>query len=59
MMPALRVNFDNNEIPVPGCPEEKTISGPRFYLMSLFGGVEAALIYVIPAYMFKEMCIKF
>ena len=63
LLPALRVNdssYFNNVKEIPDeCPIENTVSGPRLYFMSAFGAVEAALIYVMPAYLFRKMCTKF
>jgi hypothetical protein len=42
------------------CPnQESSISGLSLYLTSAFGAVEAALIYVMPAYLFRAMCTRF
>jgi hypothetical protein len=42
------------------CPnQESSISGLSLYLTSVFGAVEAALIYVMPAYLFRAMCTRF
>ena len=65
VLPAFRVTMDsylNKMTPSdssPICPVEPTISGLSLYLNSAFGAVEAALIYVMPAYLFREMCTKF
>jgi hypothetical protein len=53
-------SYFNNVKEIPDeCPIENTVSGPRLYFMSAFGAVEAALIYVMPAYLFRKMCTKF
>ncbi len=64
VLPAFRLTMDPylNKAPSdssPECPVEPTISGLSLYLNSAFGAVEAALIYVMPAYLFREMCTKF
>ena len=63
-MPALRLKIDpyfdtTPSIISPECPNDNKVSGLGLYLSSIFGAVEAALIYVMPAYLFREMCTKF
>jgi hypothetical protein len=64
VLPAFRLTPDPylENIPSnssPECPTDNKVSGLSLYLSSAFGAVEAALIYVMPAYLFREMCTKF
>lgn len=65
VMPAFRITVDtylektHASAGSSECPVEPKISALSLYLSSAFGAVEAALIYVMPAYLFMEMCTKF
>jgi hypothetical protein len=64
VLPAFRITVNTYLEKTPSisssdCPIELNISALSLYLNSAFGAVEAALIYVMPAYLFREMCTKF
>jgi len=38
---------------------DDTQSGPNAYLQIIFGVAEPVLVFLLPGYMFNQMCLKF